>query len=84
MSDDQFTKLFKYMEEFRKEVDKRFDETATKQDVENLRNTVIDFAGHLDDYAAEMAAMSHKIDRLEKYIQVLAAKTGVDLNTIHI
>jgi len=84
MSDDQFTKLFKYMEEMRQEMNERFDNTATKADVDELRDTVIDFATHLDDYAQEMAAMSHKIDRLEKYIQVIAQKTGIDLDAIHI
>lgn len=31
-----------------------------------------------------MAAMQHKIDSLEKYIQILAKKASVDLNGIHI
>lgn len=30
-----------------------------------------------------MAALDHKISRLEKYIQILAEKTGVDLDKIH-
>jgi hypothetical protein len=29
-----------------------------------------------------MAAMDHKINRLEKYIQVLANKAGVDLDSV--
>lgn len=29
MSDDQFTRLFKYIEEFRSDVNKRFEEAAT-------------------------------------------------------
>lgn len=82
MSDDQFMKLFKYVEETRQEMNARFDETASKTDVEELRNTVVDFAGHLDTYAQEMAAMALKVDRLERYVQVLADKAGVDLNAI--
>jgi hypothetical protein len=31
-----------------------------------------------------MAFMDHKINRLEKYIQVLAEKAGVDLDLIKI
>lgn len=31
----------------------------------------------LDTYAAEMAAMQHKIDRLERMIDYLAKKAGV-------
>ncbi len=82
MSEDQFTKLFRYVEDMRQEMNARFDDTASKKDVENLRDTVVDFAGHLDTYAQEMAAMAHKVDRLERYIQVLAEKAGVDLNKI--
>jgi hypothetical protein len=84
MSDDQFTKLFKYIEETRREVADIHENMATKKDIEELRNTVIDFAANLDTYAQEMAAMDHKIDRLERYIQVIAQKTGVDLDSIHI
>lgn len=29
MSDDQFTKLFRYIEDFRKDVNKRFDEASS-------------------------------------------------------
>ena len=83
MSEDQFTKLFNYVEEMRQEMNERFDKTATKESVDELRSTVIDFASNLDTYAQEMAAMDHKIDRLEKYIQVIAQKTGVDLDAIH-
>ena len=82
MSDDQFTKLFKYMDERFSVVDKRFDDIQGS--IENLHGTVVDYAEHLDTYAQEMAAMDHKIDRLERYIQIIAEKTGVDLNSIHI
>lgn len=82
MNDDQFAKLFKHIDARFDAVDKRFDDVHG--DIENLRGTVVDFAEHLDTYAQEMAAMDHKIDRLERYIQVIAQKTGVDLDTIHI
>jgi SMC interacting uncharacterized protein involved in chromosome segregation len=84
MSDDQFMKLFKYIEEFRSEVNEKLDDKASKADVEMLKNVIDGYAAKLDTYAAEMAAMQHKIDRLEKYIQVLADKAGVDLNAIHV
>ena len=32
----------------------------------------------------KMAAMDHKINRLEKYIQILADKAGVDLDSIRV
>jgi hypothetical protein len=48
-----------------------------KQDNEN-------YATKPSIYAQEMAAMDHKIMRLEKYIQVLADHAGIDLEKIHI
>lgn len=63
-------------------VDKKFEEVH--DDIKDLRATVIDFAANLDSYAQEMAALDHKIDRLEKYIQIIAQKTGVDLDSIKI
>lgn len=53
-------------------------DSTTKKDIET-----IGYAGKLETYAQEMAAMSHKINRLERYIQVLADKAGVDLDKIH-
>lgn len=51
MSEDQFMKLFKYVEETRQEVAYIHENMATKADVEELRDTVVDFAGHIDTYA---------------------------------
>ncbi|HEY8791042.1 MAG TPA: hypothetical protein VIM10_18190 [Actinopolymorphaceae bacterium] len=82
MSEDQFTKLFKYMQEFRQDVGDRFGEVDKRFD--DLTNLIDGYAGNLDTYALEMAAMDHKISRLEKYIQVLAAQAGVDLDRIHV
>ena len=82
MSEDQFTKLFKYMQEFRQDVDGRFGEVDKHFD--DLTNLIDGYAGKIDSYAPEMAAMDHKISRLEKYIQVLADKAGVDLDRIHV
>jgi len=38
MSDDQFTKLFKYIEEFRADVNKRFEEAS--QDRADIRGAI--------------------------------------------
>lgn len=83
MDDDQFTRLFSYIEEFRNEVNSRLDTKADKSDVDRIVKTIDGYAAKLDRYASEMAAMQHKIDRLERYIQVLAKKANVDLDAIH-
>ena len=66
MSEDQFTKLFKYMQEFRKEVDDRFN--AHDKRFDEVINLIDGYGGKIDSYAQEMVAMDHKINRLEKYI----------------
>ncbi len=79
MSQDEFTKLFKYMQTEFKKIDKRFDATATKKQVDDLTNTVDGLTKLIVDYNQEMLMIAHKIDRLEKWINQIAAKTGVRL-----
>ena len=82
MSEDQFTKLFKYMQEFRHEVDEQFVMVDKRFDL--LTNIIDGYANKIDTYAQEMAAMDHKINRLEKYIQILADNAGIDLDKVHV
>lgn len=80
MSQDEFTKLFKYIESFRKDVEKRFDETATKEQVDKLTSTVDGLASQIMDYHQEMLMLAHKVDRMERWIHQIAEKTGVKLS----
>lgn len=81
MKDDQFIKLIKYLDQRFAEVDEKF---ARVDERFNMLTTIIDgYADKIDTYAMEMAAMQHKIDRLERYIQVIAKKTNIDLDAIH-
>ncbi len=41
MNDDQFTKLFKYIEEFRSEVNDKLDQKASQGSMERLLNTLL-------------------------------------------
>ncbi len=41
MSDDQFTRLFNYVQEFRREVNEKLDETASKSSMDKLTNTIL-------------------------------------------
>ena len=85
MSEDQFAGLFKYMEKRFDAVDDRFWQIEQKFDkCFCLLNNSISSAGEIDIHTQEMAAMDHKIRRLEKYIQALADKVGVDLDTVHV
>jgi hypothetical protein len=82
MSEDQFTKLFKYMQKGFANVDKRFEMVDKRFDL--LTNVIDGYAAKIDTYAQEMAVMDHKIRRLEKYIQVLADNAGIDLDKVHV
>jgi uncharacterized coiled-coil DUF342 family protein len=59
---------------------------ATKEDFEELRqdfrklqSAVDTYAQKADAYFQEMVMLSHKVDRLEKWILQIAEKTGVTL-----
>lgn len=77
MSQDEFTKLFKYLESFRKEVNERFDEN--KREHAELNGAIAQLGGELKDYHAELLALGNKVDRLERWIQQVAQATGVQL-----
>ena len=62
------------------------EEVATKQDLEDLRKdfsnlqTAVDrYAYKADAYFQEMVALTHKVDRHEKWLQQIADKIGVKL-----
>lgn len=77
MSQDEFTKLYKYLQDEFKRIDERF-EQQTKS-IDTLTNAVDAYAKKVDDYTQEMLMLAHKVDRLEKWINQIAAKTGVKL-----
>ena len=85
MKFDYIDKRFDYVDKRLADLDKRLEGAESRFDERfNLLTNIIDgYAGKIDMYAQEMAAMSHKINRLERYIQVLADKAGVDLDKIH-
>lgn len=57
MSQDEFTKLFKYM-------GKRFDKND--RDHADMRGAIAELGGQLRDYHQEMILLPHKVDRLER------------------
>ena len=81
MSQDEFTKLFQYMQKIDNKVDSIQDvldtSMATKDDIRRLESLIDGYAAKIDDYSKEMAAMQHKIDRLERMIHYLADKANV-------
>jgi hypothetical protein len=79
MNEDEFTKLFKYMQGEFKGIRDRLDVTATKDELNRLTDAVDAFAKQSETYMQEMLALSHKVDRLERWIMKIAEETGVKL-----
>lgn len=79
MSDDQFTKLFKYMQQEFKAV--RGEVADVKTSVDNYANAIDAYAKQTEIYMQEMLALGHKVDRLEQWILKVAEATGVKLST---
>jgi uncharacterized coiled-coil DUF342 family protein len=78
MSEDQFTKLFKYIEGFRADVNKRFDEASA--DRADIRGAIGELSAQVRDYHNEMTAVSHQLDKLRDAILQIAQETGVKLS----
>lgn len=79
MSDDQFTKLFKYMQQEFAAV--RSDISDVKNSVDSYANAVDAFSKRTETYMQEMLALGHKVDRLEQWILKVAEATGVKLSS---
>lgn len=78
MAQDEFTKLFSYMQkEFSAvqaklgEHDKRFDDVL---------GAVAELAADIKSYHEELLALGHKVDRLERWVHQIAQETGVKLS----
>ena len=77
MSKDEFTKLFKYMQEFKAEVTEGFESMGSRFD--GVNNSFDAQTKLITDYHLEMMALSSKVNRLEAWIQQIAKETGVKL-----
>lgn len=87
MTQDQYSKLFKYIEAFRFSMDQRFEAVDKKFDAidnrfDNIDNRMDGVVGQLDDFRTEIAAIDHKTGRLERYTYAIAGKVGIDLDKI--
>jgi ribosome-associated translation inhibitor RaiA len=79
MSDDQFTKLFKAIQEVKADVhvaNEKLDTMATKDE---MYQRFDDIAARLDIDDTERAAVEAQVNRHEGWINQLADNTGTDL-----
>ncbi|MFO0971543.1 MAG: hypothetical protein U0520_04340 [Candidatus Saccharimonadales bacterium] len=80
MNDEQFTKLFAYIEEFRSEVNQRMDDFDAK--IDRLTNTLDKFAKRLDDHETEMLARDSQFEKLLAWARKVSEKTGIPLENL--
>ncbi len=82
MNDDQFTKLFKYIAEFRAEVNDKLDQKASQESMERLLNTLDGFLKRLDNIETELSARDAQFERLLEWAREVSRKTGVPLKDL--
>jgi hypothetical protein len=64
MNQDDFTKLFKYIEEFRFEINHKIDGKASQDSIDRLTGTIDSFVKRLDDNEIEQASRDLQFNRL--------------------
>lgn len=82
MSDDQFTRLFNYIEEFRSEVNIKFEQTATQKSLDSLQRTIDKFVGRLNEQELELRARDSQFEKLLAWARKVSEKTGIPLENL--
>ena len=82
--DEKFAGVYKKMDKGFANVDMKFDEVhkeikELKESFSILQTAVDGYAKRADDYFQEMVMLSHKVDRVERWVLQLAEKIGVQL-----
>ena len=79
MSEDQFTKLFKYVEEFRAEMNQKLDEKASASDMKMVLISLDSVLKSQEINDDERLVMGHQLERLDKWVHQLADSIGYKL-----
>ena len=74
------TKIIKAMENvFPTKTDFADFKDEMRKDFSDLQSSVDAYSKKADDYFQEMVMLSHKVNRIEKWVNQIAKKVGVDL-----
>lgn len=79
MKDDQFDKLYTYMQREFAAVRRDIANTATKASLDQLMNTMDDFIRQITNNEAEQAARDAQWNRLLEWAREVSKKTGVPM-----
>ena len=82
MSEDQFTKLFKYMQKEFAAVNQKLDEKASQTSLDRLTNTIDGFVKRLDDNETEQTARDSQFEKLLIWARKVSKKTGIPLENL--
>ena len=82
MSEDQFLKLFKYVEKFRTEMNYKLDDKASQTSIDRLTNTIDGFVKRLDDEDIDQVARDRQFERLLAWARKVSKKTGIPLENL--
>lgn len=77
MSEDQFTKLFVYMQKHFGVIETQQENMATKDDIRQVYSILDEHREVLDRVELELAAMSHLTSDHETWIEKAAPRVGV-------
>jgi len=82
MNDDQFTKLFTYIQKEFAGVHEKLDSKASQESLDRLTNTIDSFVKRLDDAEIEQASRDLQFERLLEWAREVSAKTGIPLRNL--
>ena len=80
ISDDEFARLFQYIEDFRTEVREQMERKADKEDIDRIINLLDAISQRLSDHDIEIAALVEITRRHEDNLETLAGKLKVTRN----
>ena len=78
LTDEDIKKLIEVFAT-REEVVTKLDLEGLRKDFSDLQTAVDNYAKRADAFFQEMVVLTHKVDRLEKWVQQIAKKVGIEL-----
>jgi hypothetical protein len=76
MSNDEFTKLFRHINGRSDTIDKKLENTSTKDDVRRILSQLDSMEKQLDISEDERLVMGHQLDRLNRWIHEVAVRSN--------
>jgi hypothetical protein len=82
MSEDEFTRLFKYVQEQFGQLNDKLDQKASQSSIDSLIGTIDSFIKRLDDNEIEQAARDNQFEKLLVWARKVSEKTGIPLENL--